>query len=162
MDTSHIKFSQRLRYLIDRKKIDQVSVAKAIGIDRAQVSKWLSETVGTPRRTTLQKLADFFGCNIEWLATGKGKVFPPKPAATSPEATDQPESNSQIKGTEEQVLQTYQKLARLDSDFLLEVQSWIKEEEAKRPGFPAWFRLEFENRFPEFIKWQEEKAKKVA
>lgn len=61
---------------MDRKKIDQKGVAMAINIDRAQVSKWLSETVGTPRRTTLQKLADFFGCSIEWLADGVGEPFP--------------------------------------------------------------------------------------
>lgn len=61
---------------MDRKKIDQKGVAMAINIDRAQVSKWLSETVGTPRRTTLQKLADFFGCSIDWLADGVGEPFP--------------------------------------------------------------------------------------
>lgn len=141
---------------MDQKKMNQNEVAEGIGVSRSRISDWLNAKVTDPRRGTLQKLADFFGCNIEWLATGKGEAFPSTSVARHQEAADQLESESQITEIELQVLRAYRKLAKLDSDFLLELQTWISEEEAKRPGFPAWFRLEFENRFPEFIKWKNE------
>ncbi|PHR22798.1 MAG: hypothetical protein COA36_17635 [Desulfotalea sp.] len=69
-------FTDRLQSLIDVKKITQQVLADGCGLTRAQISKWLNRKVGTPRRTTIHKLADYFECDIEWLATGKGKPYP--------------------------------------------------------------------------------------
>lgn len=151
-------FGQRLQYVMDQEKMNQNEVAEGIGVSRSRISDWLNAKVTDPRRGTLQKLADFFGCNIEWLATGKGEPFPSTSVARRQEAAHQHERESQITETELQVLRAYRKLAKLDYDLLLEIQSWINEEEIKRPGFPAWFRLEFENRFPEYLKWKGEQS----
>jgi len=70
-----MSFSKRLQHLIDEKKIKQISVANGIKESEQQVSKWISGVICTPRRTTIQKLSDFFGCDINWLATGKGQPF---------------------------------------------------------------------------------------
>ncbi len=69
-------FSERLQYLIDCKKITHTLVAQGINVHEARISEWVSGKIKAPRRTTIVKLSQFFGCNIEWLATGKGEPFP--------------------------------------------------------------------------------------
>lgn len=71
-----MEFKERLQYLIDIKNISQRDVANSIGVNESKVSKWVSGKVKSPRRTTIQKLANFFGCYISWLATGEGDPFP--------------------------------------------------------------------------------------
>ena len=68
-------FSERLRYLIDLKKINPANLAYGVGVDRSRVSMWMKGKTKAPQRKTLQKLADFFGCNINWLADGEGDPF---------------------------------------------------------------------------------------
>ncbi len=68
-------FSLRLQHLIDLKNIFQKNIVEDLNLDKAQVSNWVAGKV-TPRRNSLRKLSDYFGCNIEWLATGKGDIFP--------------------------------------------------------------------------------------
>ena len=71
-----LSFKEKLQYLIDVKKISQVDVAKGLGVGEARVSLWLKGNVNTPRRSTLQNIAEFFECNISWLADGTGEPFP--------------------------------------------------------------------------------------
>ena len=61
---------------MDQKKISQKDIVEGLGFHKSQVSKWLAEKTAKPRRATLQKLAEFFGCSIEWLADGVGEPFP--------------------------------------------------------------------------------------
>lgn len=69
-------FSERLQLLVDRKKITQAALASGAGVNRSRVSEWLSGKNENPRRSTIIKLADFFECDINWLAEGKGEPFP--------------------------------------------------------------------------------------
>lgn len=69
-------FADRLQHLIDTKKIEQQDVADGINKHQSQVSKWLNRKVGAPYRKTVVAIANFFDCDIEWLATGKGKPYP--------------------------------------------------------------------------------------
>ncbi|WP_092221249.1 helix-turn-helix domain-containing protein [Desulforhopalus singaporensis] len=71
-----IQFSKRLQYLVDSKKISQKQLGDDLGFHKSQVSKWLSGTTGTPRRTTLLKISSYFECDIIWLETGEGEPFP--------------------------------------------------------------------------------------
>jgi hypothetical protein len=54
----------------------------------------------------------------------------------------------------------YRQLAEMDADTLGEIQTWINDMEQFRPGFNTWFRLEFQNRFPEFDDWKRRVIKK--
>jgi len=72
-------FSDRLQRLMDLKKKNQREVAAGAGVYQSRVSAWLRGATESPRRDTLQKLSGFFGCNIEWLETGTGDIFPPPP-----------------------------------------------------------------------------------
>lgn len=71
-----MSFSERLQTLIDLKKINQVDVAKAVGVSESRVSIWLSGETKKPQRKKLQLLASLFGCDINWLASGTGEPFP--------------------------------------------------------------------------------------
>lgn len=71
-----LDFKERLQHLMRRKNISQSGIVRGAGFDKAQVSNWLSGTVKNPRDTTIHKLAYFFECNIDWLATGTGEPFP--------------------------------------------------------------------------------------
>ena len=68
-------FGQRLQYLMDMKKVSHQDVADGIGKDRARISNWVNDKITVPRRATIRKIADYFGCSIGWLATGEGDVF---------------------------------------------------------------------------------------
>ena len=76
-------FADRIRILIDAKKLSQRGFAEAIGANEARVSQWISGQTKNPRRTTLQKIAITFGCDLEWLATGLGIPFPTHGDSTS-------------------------------------------------------------------------------
>ena len=133
-----MEFKDRLQYLIDFYKIEQKVIVKKVGIDKAQVSNWLSGKVAKPRRKTIQNLAAYFKCNIEWLATGYGEIWP----STNP-ITEWHKKKS---------------VDELDDSLPKEIQEWMNDMEKSKPGFKTWLRLEFENRFPEFEKWKATKG----
>ena len=58
------------------------------------------------------------------------------------------------------MVRNYRELARMDADTLGEIQTWLNDMERWRPGFTDWFRLEFQNRFPEFDEWKQRVIKK--
>lgn len=58
-------------------------------------------------------------------------------------------------------VRNYREIAEIDDDILKEIQTWLNDMEKYRPGFTAWFRLEFQNRFPEFDDWKKKQFKKA-
>lgn len=66
-----------------KKNISQSDIVRGTSFDKAQVSNWLTETVKNPREATIHKLAYFFECNIEWLASGKGEPYPQQKTETA-------------------------------------------------------------------------------
>ena len=116
-----------------------------MGIDPSTVNRWWKGKVD-PHPKSIRKVADFFGCNVEWLETGKGEMWPSK--------RKKPYQNEGAEG-QNHLNNTYRKLAQLDEETLQEIQTWLNEMEKQKPGFKSWFRLEFQNRFPEFEKWRE-------
>lgn len=58
------------------------------------------------------------------------------------------------------MVRNYRELAEMDADTLGEIQTWLNDMERFRPGFSGWFRLEFQNRFPEFDDWKNLVTKK--
>jgi len=83
---------------MDRKKIPQVDLANGIGVDRSMVSLWLNQKVKAPRRKTIVKVADFFGCDINWLANGTGEPFPDKNKVTMTQHVGSAKNVSQVQG----------------------------------------------------------------
>ena len=69
-------FKDRLQYLIDLKKISQTAVAYGIGVQHSRISDWLKGKPEKPHRVSCVKLANFFGCDIDWLQKGEGDPFP--------------------------------------------------------------------------------------
>lgn len=70
-----MEFADRLQELIDNKKISQAYLADGIGVQRSRVTEWLNGKPKKPIRRTLVKIADFFHCDVEWLATGEGIAY---------------------------------------------------------------------------------------
>lgn len=56
-----MKVGQYIRELRQNKGISQEELGKMIGVKRAAVQKWECGTVKNLKRTTIQKLADYFG-----------------------------------------------------------------------------------------------------
>lgn len=65
-------FKDRIQLLVDINKISQREFADQLSVNEARVSDWIKGNVVNPRRTTLRKISDTFGCSIEWLAIGEG------------------------------------------------------------------------------------------
>lgn len=68
--------AKRLQQLIDRKNINQGVLSDKIGIERSNINRVLNGKTKNPQRATLRKIADYFGCDINWLADGNGEPFP--------------------------------------------------------------------------------------
>ena len=57
---------QRIKELRTEKKLTQAELGKKINSTQRQVSKWELGAI-EPNITDLQKLADFFGCTVDYL-----------------------------------------------------------------------------------------------
>lgn len=159
-------FGDRLQYLMDRKNFSQKHIADHFGHHRSIIGKWLSYREQKPRAETIQKLAYFFECDATWLATGEGEPFPPYDEPTSGLSRinsgmkQKTLEESETREPENKMVRMYRELAEMDADTLGEIQTWLNDMERMRPGFTGWFRLEFQNRFPEFDEWKMKVIKK--
>ena len=53
----------------------QTPLSKWLGFSQPTVNDWLNGK-GLPSMNTALKLAGLFGCNVEWLLTGRGPMCP--------------------------------------------------------------------------------------
>lgn len=145
-------FSDRLQLFAKSKKIYQADIAVGLKKDRATVNRWWNGLV-TPTEKSIDKIADYLGCNPLWLATGEGEPFLDEKKTPYPV---QDEQIAPVTSESEALKQVrmYRELAQMDEDTLLEIQTWLNDMDKLRPGFKGWFRLEFQNRFPEFDEWK--------
>jgi len=144
-------FSQRLKYLMDHKKINNITLSEGISVGSARITGWLNGSVKNPQTKTLYKMIDYFGCDYDWLKDGIGEPYPEKRVQISPKLCEPTTV----------LIRNYREISELDDDILLEIQTWINDLESYQPGFTAWFRLEFQNRFPEFDDWKKKQFKKA-
>lgn len=56
----------RLRALRENLKLSQVELAKILSVANSTISQWEANN-RTPDPATLQRLADFFGCSVDYL-----------------------------------------------------------------------------------------------
>lgn len=66
--------SNRLQELIDHIGITQDDLATSIGIDKSNVNKWFRGKA-VPRKSSLKKIVDVYGCTPLWLSKGIGLMF---------------------------------------------------------------------------------------
>lgn len=69
-------FKDNFIKLCAERNIAPTVVCKAIGLSNAAYSAWDNNSV--PRRTTLKKLADYFGVSVDYLL-GKEDIAPASP-----------------------------------------------------------------------------------
>jgi len=63
-----------IEYIIKNKKIKQNEIAKKLGVTTGQISKWKQgEYISSERRLELNKLADLFSDNPDWVDISKTK-----------------------------------------------------------------------------------------
>lgn len=55
------------------------------------------------------------------------------------------------------LLKNERKSDEIDNELISMIQEWLKEISEKDPGRKEWFRIQFENTFPEFKKWKTRK-----
>ena len=67
-------FSDNFVKLCARKGIHPTTVAEILGYSRTTGSKWINGA--TPRKMTLQKIADYFGITVEELLSGETNKAP--------------------------------------------------------------------------------------
>lgn len=69
------KFKDRLRKAADHAKVTwgQTSVAKSLGMKKQTVDRWFDE--GEPKAAQIFAIADLWGINARWLATGEGDML---------------------------------------------------------------------------------------
>lgn len=60
-------------------QINQAHIAYVLGYDHAFSVERFFSGKDTPSFSELKRFSDFFGCNEDWLATGLGTPYPPRP-----------------------------------------------------------------------------------
>jgi transcriptional regulator with XRE-family HTH domain len=150
IDDKDFSFSERLKIVIVKKKLSQKKLSEMTGIDARSISRWKHVD---PSIESIVKISDALECNMEWLKSGIGEMF---------DVYNKNDKLTRIETNEEEIprIRKYRDLAEIDADTLCEIQTWINDIEKLRPGFTGWFRLEFQNRFPEFDEWKNRQLKK--
>lgn len=69
--------SNRIRQVRISKKLSQSQLAAQVGVQRSAVAQWERHGAGTtPNMEHLIRVAVATGACIEWLATGRGPIYP--------------------------------------------------------------------------------------
>lgn len=129
-------------------------LADFIGISRQNVFDWQKrDSIGDYEKFTNKGFCEFF------VRTGNGPMF----IEQSEYETAQIAEKTSLQSKEEPLpmVRHYRDLAIMDADTFGEIQTWVNDMEKIKPGFTGWFRLEFQNRFPEFDDWKEKQQKKA-
>jgi transcriptional regulator with XRE-family HTH domain len=79
-----LTLAERLRRLRKQRKLNQIDVAVAVGIDRSYLSK-LETAYDNPGRDVLMALAAYYEVSLDWLATGQGDAKGPGALAQTPD-----------------------------------------------------------------------------
>ena len=75
-------FAQRLRLLMNEKRMSQLQLAKMAGTTEASISRYLNEQTYMPNLNVLMKLAEGFGVSLDYLV---GLTNIPTPRKTEEE-----------------------------------------------------------------------------
>jgi len=138
---------------------------KKCGVNGKTIQKTLKGEITS--HAVLEKISIATGKSIEWilgiesLSTNNQKNLNQQIAKKNLTIIE----NSELTTEETEhlpMVRQYRDLAQMDTDTLREIQTWINDTERIRPGFTGWFRLEFQNRFPEFNEWKTKIIKKQA
>ena len=70
-----MEFKDKIQTLMVSKKMTQREFAILVGVDETLISRRFSRKPQKPQMTTLRKIADVCGCNLDWLTTGDGESF---------------------------------------------------------------------------------------
>lgn len=98
------------------------------GIGDSTFRKYLKGT--TPGLDKVISIAEAANVNIEWLATGKGPM-------RGEDHTD--------------------KVNHLEDPIITDLKLWLRDLTSQDPDYVAWFRVELQNKFPEFKEWRQKK-----
>jgi len=128
------------------------ALANDIGIKESTIYTWIKRGKIADIWALKKALPDL---NEEWLITGNGPML--KDAYQADENND---GKFEINEHERTLIRHYRTLANLDDDILKEIQTWVNDMCAIDPGAKSWFRIEFQNRFPEFDDWKAKVIKK--
>lgn len=75
-DNDAMSLQERIRKLFaDHPDKKPAHLARALGVSRAAVSRWMSGAVAEISSENAFAVGKFFGVNPEWVATGKGKIL---------------------------------------------------------------------------------------
>lgn len=67
-------FSKRLQVVMYDKKISQADIVGKTGTNKSTMSLWFNGHV-KPNSKSIRMLAEFIGCEYEWLSSGEGEMF---------------------------------------------------------------------------------------
>ena len=133
------KFTERLSVLMGHLKAN--AFATTCDVDPKTIRKAMKGEV--PGIQTLEKITNKHDATIGWLlgeTDQRGNILKTETAENIYELGN-----------------NLDKYKKLEEGILEEAQAWLDHIEQIRPGQKIWFRLEFENRFPEFAEWKQKK-----
>lgn len=162
-----MSFEKRLQQVMTVQKKTQTDITNDTSINRSTVSQWVNGKV-VPGVKNTHLLAEYFDCRFDWLKNGEGNMFEKSfPASTTAREIDAYliQQSDKLNTTQDSdinpTVRKYRELAEMDEDTLGEIQTWLNDMDRYRPGFTGWFRLEFQNRFPEFDDWKKKVTKQT-
>lgn len=129
-------FSDRLQAVARTKKIFQADLARGIGKATSTVSKWWNGDI-IPGEKNISVIAEFFGCDHVWLASGEGVPFP----------KDDNKTDKSFAPTKGATIH-----AHFPNKSMKEIAEWISEQ---NDGIDYWevAKAKMATEFPEFREW---------
>ena len=76
VQNSDVNFMERLKKLMQDKKVTGYRLAKDLNISNSTLRNWLSGRAGAPRDSTMERLANYFGISRAWLKYGDEQYAP--------------------------------------------------------------------------------------
>lgn len=150
-------FSERLKALASKKNIFQTDLVRDLKKHSSTISKWWNGEI-VPGPKNIRLIADYFGCDVDWLATGKGAEGIKKAEQTegdiqTPQTTSEPLPR---------LIQKYDHLTwRFQHvfDFLLET---YEDDAIAINDFMAKLEKEFLIEDPDYRLWMYQKREQAA
>lgn len=126
----------RLKLLRETSGLDQKGFGLSVGVSSpSTIYRW-ERGLAFPPGDVLSLIHEKYWTNIHWLVTGKGSIHgesAPWPPAQAPQPTP------------------------IEDAMVEQIRQWVTDLSAEDPDYRAWFKIQFQSCFPDFLEWQKKR-----
>ena len=127
----------RLKIVRESVGQDQKTFALSIGVSSPNTIYRWERGLAFPPGDALALIHEKYGINIHWLVTGQGSTYGE---------------------TELQRLSRVAQPTPIEEAMVEQIRQWMSDLTTEDPDYRAWFKIQFQSCFPEFLEWQKKRT----